>query len=72
MKRQAEVVVEFHVEEEKAADIKNQVQTVKNSPEAHQCRAAAALKEVAEMQQKCSDSVKVEVTENTKAVENTA
>ena len=70
LKRQAEVVVEFHFEEEKASEIKNQVQTAKNSPEAQQYRTAAALKEVAEMQQKCSDSVK-EVTENTRAVENT-
>ena len=71
-KHQAEVEAEFHVEEEKAAEIKNQVQTAKNSPEARQHRAAAGLKEVAEMQQKCSDSVKVEVTENARAVKNTA
>ena len=51
---------EFHVEEEKATEIKKQVQTAKNSPEAQQHRAAAGLKEVAEMQQKCSDSVKVQ------------
>ena len=63
MKRQAEVEAEFHVEEEKAAEIKNQVQTAKNSPEAQQYRAAAAPKEVAEMQQKCSESVKVQVAE---------
>ena len=50
MKNQAEVEAEFHVEEEKAAEIK----------------------EVAEMQQKCSDSVKVEVAESTRAVNNTA
>ena len=54
LKRQAKVV-----EEKKAAEINNQVQTAKNSPEEQQNRAAAALKEVAEMQQKCSDSVKV-------------
>ena len=51
---QAEVEAEFHVEEKKAAEVKKQVQTAKNSPEAQQLRAAAALKEVAEMQQKCS------------------
>ena len=56
---QTEVDVEFHVEEEQAAEIKNQVQTVKNSPEAQQHQAAIALKEVAEMQQECRDSVKV-------------
>ena len=57
LKHQAEVKAEFHVEEEKAAEIKNQVQTAKNSPEVQQHRAAAGLKEVAEMQQKCGDSV---------------
>ena len=72
MKHHAEVQAEFHVEEEKAAEIKNQVQTAKNSPEAQQLRAAAALNEVAEMQQKCSYSVKVRVAESTRAVENTA
>ena len=72
LKHHAEVVAEFHVEEEKATEIKKQVQTAKNSPDAQQHRAVAGLKEVAEMQQKCSDSVKVEVTENTRAVENTA
>ena len=72
LKHQAEVEVEFHVEEEKAAEIKKQVQTAKNSPEAQQLRAAAALKEVAEMQQKCSYSVKVLVAESTRAVKNTA
>ena len=55
---QTEVEVEFHVEE-KAAEIKNQVQTVKNSPEAQQHQAATALKEVAEMQQECKYSVNV-------------
>ena len=48
LKRQAEVEAEFHVEEEKAAEIKNQVQTAKNSPDAQQYRAAAALMEVAD------------------------
>ena len=72
LKHHAEVEAECHVEEEKAAQIKKRVQTSKNSPEAQQHRAAAGLKEVAEMQQNCSDSVKVEVTENTRAVENTA
>ena len=41
-----------------AAEIKNQVQTVKNSPEAQQQQATTESKEVAEMQQECSDSVK--------------
>ena len=54
---QTEVEVEFHVEE-KAAEIKIQV-TVKNSPDAQQHQAATALKEVAEMQRECKDSVKV-------------
>ena len=58
LKYQTEVEVEFHVEE-KAAEIKNQVQTVKNSPDAQQHQAATALKEVAEMQRECKDSVKV-------------
>ena len=51
LSHQARIEAEFHVEEEKAAEIKKQVQTAKNSPEAQQLRAAAALKEVAEMQQ---------------------
>ena len=72
LKHQAGVAAEFHVEEEKAAEIKKQVQTAKNSPEAQQLRAAAALKDVAEMQQKCSYSGKVQVAENTRAVKNTA
>ena len=49
LKRPAEVEVECLVEEEKAAEVKNQVQTAKNSPEAQQYRAAAALNDVAEM-----------------------
>ena len=53
MKHQVVVEAEFHAEEEKVAEIKNQVQTAKNSPEALQHRAAAELKEVAEMQQEC-------------------
>ena len=48
---QTEVETELDVEEEKAAEIKNQVQTAKNSREAQQHRAATASKEVAEMQQ---------------------
>ena len=44
-----EVEIELDVEEEKAAEIKNQVQTAKNSHEAQQHRAATASKEVAEM-----------------------
>ena len=60
LKHHAEVEAEFHVEEEKAAEIKKQVQTAKNSPETQQLRAATALKEVAEMHQKCSYSVKVQ------------
>ena len=46
---QTEVETELDVEEEKAAEIKNQVQTAKNSHEAQQLRAATASKEVAEM-----------------------
>ena len=46
---QTEVETELDVEEEKAAEIKNQVQTAKNSHEAQQHRAATASKEVAEM-----------------------
>ena len=72
LKHQAGIAAEFHVEEEKAAEIKKQVRTAKNSPEAQQLRAAAALKDVAEMQQKCSYSGKVQVAENTRAVKNTA
>ena len=52
---QSEVEVEFHVEKEKAAEIKNQVQTVTNSPEAQQQQATTASKEVAEMQKECRD-----------------
>ena len=39
LKHRAEVEAEFHVEEKKAAEIKNQVQTAKNSPDAQQHRA---------------------------------
>ena len=46
---QTEVVIELDDEEEQAAEIKNQVQTAKNSHEAQQHRAATASKEVAEM-----------------------
>ena len=46
---QTEVEIELDVEEEKAAEIKNQFHTAKNFPEAQQHRAAAASKEVAEM-----------------------
>ena len=53
---QTEVEIELDVEEEKAAEIKNQVQTAKNSPEAQQHRPATASKEVAEMQQEWRDS----------------
>ena len=56
---QTEVEIELDVEEEKAAEIKNQVQTAKNSPEAQQHRPATASKEVAEMQHEWRDSVKV-------------
>ena len=69
---QTEVETELDVEEEKAAEIKNQVQTVKNSPEAQQHRSATASKEVAEMQQECRDSVKVQAAEDTRADENAA
>ena len=72
LKHQAEIEAEFHVEEEKAAEIENQVQTATNSPDAQQPRAAAALKEVAKMQREYSDSVKVRVAKSTRAVENTA
>ena len=51
---------------------KNQVQTVKNSSEAQQRQAITASKEVAEMQQECRDSVKVQAAEGTRAAENTA
>ena len=69
---QTEVEVEIHVEEEKAAEIKNQVQTAKNSLEAQQHRAATASAEVAEMHQEWRDSVKVQAAEGTRAAENTA
>ena len=72
LKHQVEIEAECYVEEEKSAAIKNQVQTAKNSPEAQQHRAAAALKEVAKMQREYSDSVKVQVAQSTRAVENTA
>ena len=65
---QTEVEIELDVEEEKAAEIKNQVQTAKNSPEAQQHRAVT----VAEMQQEWRDSVKVQAAEDTRADENTA
>ena len=55
---QTEVEIELDVEEEKAAEIKNQVHTAKNSPETQQHRAATASKEVSEMQQEWRDSVK--------------
>ena len=45
---QTEVGIELDDEEEKGAEIKNQVQTAKNSPEAQQHRAATASKDVAE------------------------
>ena len=45
---QTEVEIELDVEEEKAAEIKNQVQTAKNSLGAQQHRAATASKEVDE------------------------
>ena len=69
---QTEVEIELDVEEEKAAETKNQVQTAKNSPEAQQHRAATASKEVAEMQQEWRDSVKVQAAEDTRADENAA
>ena len=69
---QTEVETELDVEEEKAAEIKNQVQTAKNSHEAQQHRAATASKEVAEMQQEWRDSVKVQAAEDTRADENAA
>ena len=53
---QTEVETELDVEEEKDAEIKNQVQTAKNSLEAQQHRPATASKEVAEMQQGWRDS----------------
>ena len=46
---QTEVETELDVEEEKAAEIKNQVQTAKNSHEAQKHRTATASKDVAEM-----------------------
>ena len=69
---QTEVETELDVEEEKAAEIKNQVQTAKNSPESQQHRPATASKEVAEMQQEWRDSVKVQAAEDTRADENAA
>ena len=69
---QTEVETELDVEEEKAAEIKNQVQTAKNSHEAQQQRAATASKEVAEMQQEWRDSVNVQAAEDTRADENAA
>ena len=69
---QTEIETELDVEEEKAAEIKNQVQTAKNSPEAQQHRPATASKEVAEMQQDWRDSVKVQAAEDTRADENAA
>ena len=61
-----------HQTEFEVGEIKNQVQTVKNSPEAQQQQTTTESKELAEMQQECRDSVKVEVTEGTRAAENTA
>ena len=46
---QTEAEIELDVEEEKAAEIKNEVKTAKSSPEALQHRAATASTEVAEM-----------------------
>ena len=69
---QTEVETELDVEEERAAEIKNQVQTAKNSPEAQQHRPATASKEVAEMQQEWRDSVKVQAAEDTRTDENAA
>ena len=69
---QTEVETELDVEKEKAAAIKNQVQTAKNPPEAQQHRAITASKEVAEMQQEWRDSVKLQAAEDTRANENTA
>ena len=56
----------------KVAEIKNQVQSAKNSLEAQQYRAATASTEVAEMQQEWRDSVKVQAAEDTRADESTA
>ena len=47
---QTEVEVEFHMEEETAAEIKNQVQTVKIS---HQQQATTASNEVTGVQRQC-------------------
>ena len=69
---QQKVCDELDVEKEKAAAIKNQVQTAKNPPEAQQHRAVTASKEVAEMQQEWRDSVKLQAAEDTRANENTA
>ena len=69
---QTEVQVELYIEEENAAEIKNQVQTVKNSRETQQHRPATATKEVAEMQQECRDSVKVRAAEDTRTDESRA
>ena len=64
--------IELDVEEEKAAEIKNQVQTAKNLLEALQQQAATASKEVAEMHQEWRDSVNVQAAEDTRADEITA
>ena len=69
---QTEVETELDVQEEKAAEIKNQVQTAKNSPEAQQQQATTESKDVAEMQQEWRDSVKVQAAEDTRADENAA
>ena len=45
--------IELDVDKEKAAEIKNLVHTVKNSPAAQQQQATTESKEVAEMQQDC-------------------
>ena len=72
LEHQTEVEIELGVGEEKAAEIKNQVQTAKNSLEAQQHRSATASKDVAETQQEWRDSVKVQAAEDTRADENTA
>ena len=50
LENQTEVEIELDVEEEKAAEIKNQVQSAKNSLESQQHRAATVSTEVAETQ----------------------
>ena len=71
LKHQAEVEVEFHVDETKVAGFKNKVQTEKNSPEAQQYEAGTALKEVSEMLQKCRRQLsQFQTAECTRADEN--